>query len=100
MFGLGVPSKAYNIMAAGKPILFLGPKNGEIYRLVKDNDIGWAFDWSEQDKVISLINSFSTGQVKSFSEMGKKARLLIEKKYSENNQLDKFRILFNRLENT
>ena len=40
MYGLGVPSKTYNIMAAGKPILYIGPKNSEIYRLVCEFNIG------------------------------------------------------------
>ena len=97
MFGLGVPSKTYNMMAAGKPILFIGPKNSEIYRLVRDNDIGWAFDWGEEEKIISLIESFSTEQLPLFAKMGEEAKLLAEKSYSEAVQLDKFRKLFHTL---
>lgn len=97
MFGLGVPSKAYNIMAAGKPILYIGPRNSEIYRLVSENNIGWAFDWCDKDKLISLIGSFSMEQIGLFSEMGGRARLLVEKKYSEATQLEKFSQFFKTL---
>ena len=52
MLGLGVPSKTYNLIAAGLPILFVGPRESEIYRLVADEGIGWAFDWSEKLEII------------------------------------------------
>jgi glycosyltransferase involved in cell wall biosynthesis len=90
MFGLGVPSKTYNIMAAGKPILFIGPKNSEIYRLVRENNIGWAFDWCEGAKLLSLISSFSTAQIDLYAEIGCRARLLANERYSEAAQLEKF----------
>ena len=42
MFGLGVPSKAYNLIAAGL-LLFVGPKDSEISNLVNENELGWTF---------------------------------------------------------
>ena len=43
MYGLGVPSKTYNILAAGKPILYIGEENSEINLLVKENNIIYSF---------------------------------------------------------
>jgi glycosyltransferase involved in cell wall biosynthesis len=94
MYGLGVPSKAYNIMAAGKPILFIGPENSEIYNLVKHNNIGWAFTWDQADEVGDLISSFSFEQIDAFVEIGKQARLLAEFQYTESIQMKKFQELF------
>lgn len=94
MYGLGVPSKTYNIMAAGKPILFLGPKDSEVYRLVNDNKIGWAFDWDDLERMVALINSMSVAQIDSYVEMGRRARLLVETRYTEAIQVKKFRDLF------
>ena len=37
MYGLGVPSKTYNILASGRPVLYFGPKDSEIDLLVKEN---------------------------------------------------------------
>lgn len=77
MYGLGVPSKTYNILASGRPVLFLGPRNSEIDLLVRENGIGYC-DWPERWDKETLI------------QMGKKARLLAETKYSESVILDKF----------
>ena len=63
MYGLGVPSKAYNIMAAGRPIIYLGPVNGEIGLTIKENRIGylgWPKEWD----------------MKQMQEIGERARNL------------------------
>ena len=44
MFGLGVPSKSYNIMAAGKPILYIGDTNSEIALCIKEYTMGWVVE--------------------------------------------------------
>jgi len=52
MYGLGVPSKTYNIMAAGRPIIYFGPENGEIGLLIKEHGIGyigWPKKWDVED---------------------------------------------------
>ena len=41
MYGLGVPSKSYNIMATGKPILIIADENSEISLCVSEHNIGW-----------------------------------------------------------
>lgn len=77
MYGLGVPSKTYNILASGRPILFFGPKDSEIDLLIREKGIGYC-GWPEKwDKV-------------ALAEMGKRARVLAETEYSENIILDKF----------
>lgn len=77
MYGLGVPSKTYNILASGRPVLFFGPQNSEIYRLVKDEGIGycgWPKVWSKEQLVA----------------MGRKAREVAVRDYSEERILEKF----------
>lgn len=46
MYGLGVPSKTYNILASGRPILFFGPKGSEIDLLIREEGIGYC-GWPE-----------------------------------------------------
>ena len=49
MYGLGVPSKSYNIMAAGRPIVYFGPADGEIGLILQEHGIGylgWPPSWN------------------------------------------------------
>lgn len=41
MYGLGVPSKSYNIMATGRPILYIGESDSEIALCIEKYGIGW-----------------------------------------------------------
>lgn len=77
MYGLGVPSKTYNILASGRPILFLGPKDSEIDLLVREEGIGYC-GWPEKWKMDELM------------VMGKRARVLAERNYSKHTILNKF----------
>jgi len=97
MYGLGVPSKTYNILASGKPVLFLGPKDSEIYRLVKSHEVGWAFDWSEAEQMIEMISQWSIQDLHAIEELGENARKLVESSYTESGQLTKFSSFFRKM---
>ena len=90
MYGLGVPSKTYNILAAGKPILFIGDTESEIGRLVKEENIGFVFEAKEQKEILEFLSGINSTCLPELSEMGKNARLLAEEKFSEDIILDKF----------
>lgn len=77
MFGLGVPSKTYNILAAGRPVLFIGPDGSEIDLLVKEKGVGYC-SWP------------SSWNIKELVEMGNRARVLAERDYSKETILNKF----------
>lgn len=77
MYGLGVPSKTYNILASGRPVLYFGPKDSEIDLLVRENGIGFC-GWPEK------------WDMEELKMMGTKARELAEREYSECTILKKF----------
>ena len=60
MKGLGVPSKAYNIMAVGKPILYIGDKTSEIDRYIMKYNNGWSFDWENSDDLVGFLKNIKT----------------------------------------
>ena len=93
MYGLGVPSKTYNMMAAGKPIFFIGPNNSEIYRLVKECALGWAFDWGERDTIMDVLNSFKLESRRDFYEFGENAKAC-SARFTEDIAMKKFHSLF------
>ena len=90
MYGLGVPSKTYNILAAGKPILYIGEKGTEIWRTVEDNYIGYCFEPDDKKGVVDFVQSLTIDSLPSLRTMGNMARELSERKYSKGTILTKF----------
>ena len=90
MYGLGVPSKTYNILAAGKPILYIGEKGTEIWRTVEENEIGFCFEPDDREGVVSFLKSLTPGFLSQFKKMGISARMLAERNYSREAVLNKF----------
>lgn len=90
MYGLGVPSKTYNIMAAGKPVLFIGDARSEIALLVKENEFGYVFEPEEHEKIVDFLLHISVEMLPELKEMGAKARKVVEEEYSKEIILNKF----------
>jgi len=90
MYGLGVPSKTYNIMAAGKPILFIGDKKSEIGQTIVKNSIGFSFSPNEKAQIINFLNNLKISDLKDFDSMGKKSRTLAEGYFSEASILKRY----------
>ena len=90
MFGLGVPSKTYNIMAAGKAVLFIGEPESEIGLLVKEKQIGVVFRPDDKEGIVNFLASLSKDKQPEFAEMGKRARQVAETEYAKDIILNKF----------
>ena len=87
MYGRGVPSKTYNILAAGKSVLYIGPSNTEIGLMVEEEGVGFAFTNKEKEKIVEFLRTLKPEML---SGMGTKARMVAEQKYSEPIILEKF----------
>jgi glycosyltransferase involved in cell wall biosynthesis len=87
MLGLGVPSKTYNLLAAGKPILYFGNKNSEIAQMVKEHNIGWSFELSEESKILAFLNSLSFETITGY---GNKSKFVANNYYSKEIILAKY----------
>lgn len=75
MKGLGVPSKTYNLMAAGKPLFYIGDKGSEIHNYVKNYDCGWSFTWKEDEEILSTLKRLSLDNFDEISTKGLKSEL-------------------------
>ncbi len=58
--GLVVPSKFYGAIAAGRPILAIGPKNSDLSKLVEENDCGIAVDNEDLPGLLLAIERLRT----------------------------------------
>ncbi len=53
--GALVPSKVYGILAAGRPLLFIGPARATPALLIARHDCGWHFDCGDAEGVTALL---------------------------------------------
>jgi hypothetical protein len=90
MFGLGVPSKTYNLLSAGKPILYIGEPGTEISKLVLENGIGWSLDIRDKISLTEFFCNLNDITNDILEAMGRKARLLAENDYNESKILKLF----------
>ncbi len=90
MYGFGVPSKTYNVLAAGKPILFIGDAASEVGRLVAEEQIGYSFNHQQKKEILDFFNNFNA-DTENIQDKSLKARQLAEEKYSEEVILNKFK---------
>jgi glycosyltransferase involved in cell wall biosynthesis len=90
MVGLGVPSKSYNILAAGKPILYIGDSSGEIGQMVEEHGVGWCFKLNNRQSLLDFFNSFTTESIAELDMKGHKARNLAVNTYAKQLILDKY----------
>jgi glycosyltransferase involved in cell wall biosynthesis len=75
------PSKLYTIMACGRPVLFYGPCNTDIGRLIKENKIGWIVETGDIKNFVQVIHT-AYENPELLEEMGNNALDLVQKKYS------------------
>lgn len=90
ILGMGVPSKSYNILASGKPILYIGPLESEIALMITENRIGYCFDTDNTEGILTFFNNLNSGMICELRDMGIRARKLVETKYSKEIILQKF----------
>lgn len=94
MYGLGVPSKSYNIMAADKPILIIADSNSEISICVNQYNIGWVVNPNnpyELSRIFQKIYLDFICKKKPFINSSREVAINL---FSKNIILEKFSRLF------
>lgn len=96
MYGLGVPSKAYFSMAAGKPLLLVADGESEIAQVIGEEDCGWNVP-AESPRELAQMFEFICENRHDISYRGLRARAAVEHKYSERVVLRRYRELIDAL---
>jgi glycosyltransferase involved in cell wall biosynthesis len=81
MWGVSMPSRTYNILAVGKPILALTEADSELARVVEEEKAGWNVAPNEPEKLLETIYRIYDEREK-LAEMGTRARRSAVEKYS------------------
>jgi len=93
MYGLGVPSKLYNLMAAGKPIFYIGDRNSEVHLIMQEHEIGWFAEANNQSMIQNVFLEIIACDQNSLTRYSVNARNLAENSYSRKIILNKWNSL-------
>lgn len=90
--GLLLPSKFYGIAAAGRPIVVIGSRNGELARIVEQAGCGFAVEVDDDVKLARLLAAMAD-EPEACHEMGERARTLVEARYGKEEAFRRWRQL-------
>ncbi len=89
MTGIGVPSRMYNIMAAGKPIVVIAAEDAEPALVAKEEGIGWVVEPDQPAKLAEIVLN-ARRNMEETRQMGNRARRVAESKYAEERILGRY----------
>ena len=93
MSGVSVPSRLYNILAAGKPVLAVADADSELARVVLEEQAGLVVPPTDAAALARAVVELASAPDLRRA-MGKRARQVAEQKYSRRQVIDAFRSLF------
>src|SRR5215831_18395788 len=95
--GLVVPSKFYGVAAAGRPMIAITAKDGEIARLVEQYACGFVVEPGNAQELAAALVRLST-DTERIAAMGKNARAMLEAHFTRQEAFNRWRGLLDRIE--
>jgi glycosyltransferase involved in cell wall biosynthesis len=96
MSGISVPSRTYNVLASGKPLLAVCDDDSELAAVVKEERIGWVIPPGRPDLIVSALREADANPDR-LRAMGQRARMAAEAKYTSRNILEIYKLLIESL---
>jgi len=94
MYGVSVPSRMYNIMAAGKPLIGIVEEGSEIAKVIVEEKVGFVVKPGSPDQLVKVIE-YAMSNCQILKNMGDRASGLVKEKYSCDNAIRKYEALIN-----
>jgi glycosyltransferase involved in cell wall biosynthesis len=79
--GLIVPSKFYGVLAAARPVLFVGAADGALARIIRENDCGFVIEQGDGDGLVRCIRALANDRGRART-MGLRGRRLYEERFA------------------
>ena len=89
MWGTAMPSRTYNILAAGKPILALTDDGSELARVIDEEGVGWYTPPGDVDELQAKVLEIYENRER-LREMGERARDAATSKYSRASAIERY----------
>lgn len=87
--GLSVPSKAYAIMAAHRPLLYVGDARSDIARIIEGNGCGAVVGSGDSSRLASIIEEWASDTSK-LEDMGSAARALFDNSFDRRHAVEAY----------
>lgn len=96
MAGVSVPSRMYNQMAAGKPIIAMADAASELSHVVREEQLGWITSPGDVTGLVQTIE-FAAAHPELCAAMGNRAAVVAQTKYTFTHALTSYKHLFTKL---
>jgi putative colanic acid biosynthesis glycosyltransferase WcaI len=96
MEGLSIPSKVYGALAAGRPVIFIGPPGSEASALLTEAECGFTVQPGDtQGAVQALLSVYKDREL--LEKQGQAARLYFSRRFDRNIATKNFHQVFQRI---
>jgi len=96
MLGISVPSRMYNVLAAGKPILAVCDASSELAMVIQEEGVGWVVPPGRPDLIISCLRDAEANS-DQLREMGQRARQAAVVKYPKDKVIESYKMILKEL---
>ena len=96
--GISVPSRMYNILAAGKPIIAVADDGSELALVIREEQVGWVVPPGQTDRIVEAILE-ARANPERLIDMGQRARAAAEQNYSFERVIQAYYDLIQSLDN-
>jgi glycosyltransferase involved in cell wall biosynthesis len=87
--GLSVPSKTYGILAAGRPVLFVGDARSDVARIIAENRCGEVVSTGDAARMAGIIAAWAD-DLASVERLGREARELFLRRFDRTHAVDAY----------
>jgi glycosyltransferase involved in cell wall biosynthesis len=94
MAGVSVPSRLYNVLASGRPVLAAAEADSDLCRVVDEERVGWTVPAGDAAAMAAAIVDAASTDPRTRTEMRERARHAAEARYSREAVLRRWRALF------
>jgi glycosyltransferase involved in cell wall biosynthesis len=96
MAGVSVPSRLYNVLASGRPVLAAAEAGSELSMVIHEEQVGWTVPPGRPAEMASAIALAAAMDPVTRARMGARARRAAETSYARGTVLGAWKALFAR----